>query len=146
AQKHGARVALFGRKINNAEHQLAFIEMLRLITEGQLTPEEAVRAYHGVLQAKKINPKLPLEKDLQSTDQSMSYEGSRIGRTSVSIQNNPISRPQTETPRVLRPLATTGEADASGWPVGPDGTPAFSEMNPAQRRAYNAQRLTRRFG
>ncbi|MEO8428282.1 MAG: hypothetical protein ABI651_14325, partial [Verrucomicrobiota bacterium] len=32
AQKYGARVALFGRKINNAEHQLAFIEMLRLIT------------------------------------------------------------------------------------------------------------------
>ena len=34
AQKYGARVALFGRKINNAEHQLAFIEMLRLITDG----------------------------------------------------------------------------------------------------------------
>ena len=36
AQKYGARVALFGRKINNAEHQLAFIEMLRLITDGKL--------------------------------------------------------------------------------------------------------------
>ena len=35
AQKYGARVALFGRKINNAEHQLAFIEMLRLITDGK---------------------------------------------------------------------------------------------------------------
>src|SRR5207249_10639411 len=44
AQKYGARVALFGRKINNAEHQLAFIEMLRLITEGKISPEEAVRA------------------------------------------------------------------------------------------------------
>jgi hypothetical protein len=56
AQKYGARVALFGRKINNAEHQLAFIEMLRLITDGKVTPEEAVRAYHGVLQAKGIRP------------------------------------------------------------------------------------------
>ena len=36
AQKHGARVALYGRKINNAEHQLAFIEMLRLITDGRI--------------------------------------------------------------------------------------------------------------
>src|SRR6187401_1091633 len=44
AQKYGARVALFGRKINNDEHQLAFIEMLRLITDGKLSPEEAVRA------------------------------------------------------------------------------------------------------
>src|SRR2546422_8844714 len=76
AQKYRAPVALFGRKINNAEHQLAFIEMLRLITDGRLSPEEAVRAYHGVLQAKKIQPKLPIEKDLELTDQSMSYGGS----------------------------------------------------------------------
>ena len=45
AQKYGARVALYGRKINNAEHQLAFIEMLRLITDQVISPEEAVRAY-----------------------------------------------------------------------------------------------------
>ena len=38
-------VALFGRKINQAEHQLAFIQMLRLISEGQVNPEEAVRAF-----------------------------------------------------------------------------------------------------
>src|SRR5829696_3251600 len=72
AQKYGARVALYGRKINNAEHQLAFIEMLRLITDGKISPEEAVRAYHGVLQARKIEPRLPLEQDLQLTDQTMS--------------------------------------------------------------------------
>src|SRR5437588_7072623 len=73
AQKYGARIALFGRKINNAEHQLGFIEMLRLITDGTISPEEAVRAYHGVLQARNIKPKLPLEKDLELTDQTMSY-------------------------------------------------------------------------
>src|SRR5207302_7456641 len=73
AQQYGARVALFGRKINNAEHQLAFIEMLRLITEQRVSPEEAVRVYHGVLQAKKIKPRLPLERDLELTDQSISY-------------------------------------------------------------------------
>ena len=61
AQKYGARVALFGRKINNAEHQLAFIEMLRMITDGKVGPEEAVRAYHGVLQARGIRPHRPLE-------------------------------------------------------------------------------------
>src|SRR5688572_19639225 len=62
AQKYGARVALFGRKINNAEHQLAFIEMLRLITDGRVGPEEAVRAYHSILQSKNITPNRPLEK------------------------------------------------------------------------------------
>jgi hypothetical protein len=71
AQKYGARVALFGRKINNAEHQLLFIEMLRLITDGKIAAGEAVRAYHGALQAHNIKPKLPLEKDLELTDQTM---------------------------------------------------------------------------
>ncbi|MGP8202029.1 MAG: hypothetical protein ACLQU4_21285 [Limisphaerales bacterium] len=69
AQKYGARVALFGRKINQAEHQLLFIEMLRLITDGKISPEEAARAYHGALQSRKIKPKLPLEKDLELTEQ-----------------------------------------------------------------------------
>ena len=50
AKKYGARVALFGRKINNAENQLAFIRFLRLIADGEISAEEAVRAYHGVLQ------------------------------------------------------------------------------------------------
>src|SRR5262249_54486822 len=88
AQKYGARVALFGRKINNAEHQLAFIEMLRLITDARISPEEAVRAYHGVLQAKGIKPKLPLEKDLELTDQAMSYEASsRRATVTVPARN-----------------------------------------------------------
>src|SRR5438132_7050547 len=98
AQKYGARVALFGRKINNAEHQLAFIEMLRLITDGKIKPEEAVRAYYAVLEAKKIEPKLPLEKDLELTDQSMSYDGSAHGRSSVPIVNNPLARGRDRSP------------------------------------------------
>ena len=71
AQKHGARVALFGRKINHAEDQLAFIEMLRLITDGKISPEEAVRSYHSGLKSRKIKPRLPLEKDLEVTDQAL---------------------------------------------------------------------------
>src|SRR6266516_1098908 len=97
AQKHGARVALFGRKINHAEHQLAFIEMLRLITDGKISPEEAVRAYHGILQAKKIKPKLPLEKDLESTDQSVQYESSGEQRAIVTFNENPQSDARSAT-------------------------------------------------
>ena len=44
AKKYGARVALFGRKINNSECQLAFVEFLRLIADGHLEPAEAVAA------------------------------------------------------------------------------------------------------
>src|SRR5438093_689098 len=88
AQKYGARVALFGRKINHAEHQLAFVEMLRLITDGKISPEEAVRAYHAVLEAKKIKPRLPLEKDLEATDQAMSYEATRRRHAAVTLKEN----------------------------------------------------------
>ena len=56
AKKYGARVALFGRKINNAENQLAFIRFLRWIADGEITAEEAVKAYHGVLQQLDIKP------------------------------------------------------------------------------------------
>ena len=76
AQKHGARVALFGRKINQAEHPLAFIEMLRRIVEHEISPEEAVSAYHGVLQASGIAPLRKLEDDIQLTSGITSYGGS----------------------------------------------------------------------
>ena len=120
AQKYGARVALFGRKINNAEHQLAFIEMLRLITDGRISPEEAVHAYHGILQAKGIQSKRALADDLQLTDQAMSYGGSP-SRATVTVRNNP--------------LATAH-----------NGTPDFDNMTREQRAAYHLERLTRRFG
>jgi hypothetical protein len=73
AQKHGARVALFGRKINLSEHPLAFIEFLRRITNGEIQPAEAVRAYHGVLAKVGIQPIRPLDQDLQVTDTKLSY-------------------------------------------------------------------------
>src|ERR1051326_1114743 len=151
AQKHGARVALFGRKINNAEHQLAFIEMLRLITDGKISPEEAVRAYHGVLQAKKIQPKLPLEKDLELTDQAMSYDttGAR-SRSAVTIQNNPLRTTNSETNGQVDAASDSTRSpqtpSASTWPAGPDGSPDFSRMNSAQRHAYDRHRLTQKFG
>src|SRR6266545_7529953 len=94
AQKYGARVALFGRKINNAEHQLAFIEMLRFITDGKVSPEEAVRAYHGVLQGKDIKPHRSLEEDSQLTDQAMSYDGSGRQRATVAVRNHPAANPK----------------------------------------------------
>ena len=75
AKKYGARAALFGRKINNAEHQLAFIQFLRMIADGEIAPEEAVRAYHGVLQGLGIKPARTLDKDMETTDQALSYGG-----------------------------------------------------------------------
>jgi hypothetical protein len=73
AHKYGARVALFGRKINLSESPLAFIEFLRRVVDGELTPIDAVKAYHGVLQATGIKPQRSLQQDLQLTTNKMSY-------------------------------------------------------------------------
>jgi len=76
ARKYGARVALYGRKINNAEHQLTFVQYLRAIADGRIEPVEAVKAYHGDLQKLGINPRRKLEDDLETTETSDSYSGS----------------------------------------------------------------------
>jgi hypothetical protein len=73
AQKYGARAALFGRKINAAELPLTFIEMLKRIVDGAITPEEAVRAYHAEMERQKVRPHRPLADDLQLTDPAVSY-------------------------------------------------------------------------
>ena len=150
AQKYGARVALFGRKINNAEHQLAFIEMLRLITDGKVTPEEAVHSYHGVLQGKRIQPHRSLEDDLKLTDQSMSYEGATNQRSTVTVHDNAIA---TEKPGKARAKANGAGAvsapasdEVADWPQRADGSPDFVRMNSVQRLAYDRWRLTRMFG
>ena len=147
AQKYGARVALFGRKINHAEHQLAFIEMLRLITDGKVNPEEAVRAYHGVLEAKGIQPHRSLEDDLKLTDQSMSYEGGTHQRSTVTVRDNPNAQEtaRTEGNGSRAAFAPTSDAPAS-WPQRADGSPDFGRMNSTQRLAYDRWRLTRMFG
>ncbi len=68
ARRHGARAALFGRKINRSEHQLTFVRFLRAIADGQLNAAEACRSYHAELERLGIRPKRPLEEDLQLTD------------------------------------------------------------------------------
>jgi len=74
AQKYGARVALFGRKIKEAEEPLTFIAFLRRIADGDISPEEAVKAYHGELQAKRIPPRRALAEDLKLTPATINYE------------------------------------------------------------------------
>ncbi len=129
AKRHGARVALYGRKINNSEHQLTFITYLRAIADGQIGAEEAVRAYHGDLQKLGIPPYRDLKADLELTTTATSYAGNHsqvslatAKPTTSSIRKRVISSPAT--------LPTTA-----------DGKPDFARMTPAQKLAYNRQRI-----
>ena len=63
AEKYGARLALFGRKINLADSPLDIVKTMREVADGAVSPEEAVRAYHGDLQRQGIVPSRSLADD-----------------------------------------------------------------------------------
>lgn len=67
ARKHGARAALFGRRIKDAEDPLAFIAFMRRIVDDDLDPVEAVKAYRAHLQTAGITPRRGLAADLERT-------------------------------------------------------------------------------
>jgi len=136
AKKYGARAALFGRKINSAEHQLSFIQFLRWIADGQISPEEAVKAYHGVLAGLGIPPARPLAQDMQLTSGITSYAGSG---TTISIPSRPAAGGGGSS--VSLPVGTDGS-----YPLRPDGAPDFARMTPAQRLAYHRNRLNKSMG
>jgi hypothetical protein len=71
AARYGARVALFGRKINFAEDPLALVAMMRAVVEGAIGPEEAVKAYHDGLKKTGRKPTLALAKDRQITEAAL---------------------------------------------------------------------------
>jgi hypothetical protein len=129
ARKYGARVALFGRKINNAENQLAFIRFLRYIADGELSAEEAVRAYHGVLQQLGVRAHRSLEEDMQLQTNVMTYAGN--GRT-VSVPDNGVRGKQSG-------LSAAQSKNGAG-------EPDFQKMTPAERIAYHKARWDRILG
>jgi hypothetical protein len=73
-ETHGGRVALFGRKIQQAESQLDLVALMRPVLRGELTPADAVRAYHDALARAGITPHRPLAEDLELTDPAMRAE------------------------------------------------------------------------
>jgi len=133
SKKYGGRAALFGRKINSAENQLAFIEFLRLIADGVIEPEEAVRAYHSVLAKLGVPPHRPLDQDLTLQTNVMSYGGSG---TTISIPAATSST--TEKPAAPKPNAARNASSAE--------TPNFAKMTPDERLAYHRERLRRTLG
>ena len=74
SKKYGARVALFGRKINAAEHQLSFVECLRRVADDEMKPAEAVKAYHAALKKLGIPARRSVKKDLELTVTGLSYK------------------------------------------------------------------------
>jgi hypothetical protein len=125
AKKYGARVALYGRKINNAEHQLTFIKYLRLVADDQIGPKEATQAYHADLKRLGIQPYRTLEDDLQQTETASAYSG-------------------TSAKKAAAKPAAAPAAQANGRTS--DDEPDFSTMSPAEKAQWNLERWRRILG
>ncbi len=123
AKKYGARVALYGRKINNSEHQLSFVRYLRAVADDEIQPAEAVRAYHGDLQKLGIQPYRSLDDDLQWTSTASAYSGS-----------GPKPRAAKPAPRPAAPAAAR------------ESEPDFSKMTPAEKALWNIEKWKRIIG
>jgi hypothetical protein len=144
ARKYGARVALFGRKINNAENQLAFIRFLRWIADGELGAEEAVKAYHGVLQQLGIRPQRSLEDDMKLQTNVMSYGGN--GKV-VSVPAPAVAKPQATKKDCGCGCNGAGTcAPKAATEPSANGEPDFRKMTAAQKVAYHRARWDRILG
>jgi hypothetical protein len=71
AEKYGARVALFGRKINLAESPLDLVRLMRAVADGALSPSEAVAAYHDALRKESVAPQRDLAADNTITEAAL---------------------------------------------------------------------------
>ncbi len=120
AKKYGARAALYGRKINNAEHQLTFIQYLRRLADDLIEPGEAVRAYHADLARLGIHPIRELDDDLQWSTTSDSYGGG----STISSRTAP------------QPPSAQAETTE----------PEFGKMTPAEKTEWNLARWKRILG
>jgi hypothetical protein len=160
AKQHGARAALFGRKINNSEHQLTFVTYLRAIADGKVGAAEAVKAYHGDLERLKIKPQRSLKDDLGSTAQATSYAGTGAAtkpsassaparaekpRPKVTISGGAPpaqrSRPAAAVLPAPTPAVAPPASAGNGLPKKADGSPDFSRMSSAQKVALARQRI-----
>lgn len=168
AKKYGAKAALFGRKINQAENQFAFIRFLRYLADGVISPEEGVRAYHSVLERLGIPPRRPLAEDLELTTGIMSYGGSN---KTISV---PAPQPSSNGAGkgTIAPLTTSAKttngavsksapagcrcgcggkekekgASGSACPKSNSSRPNFAQMSADERLAYHQRRIARIVG
>lgn len=138
AKKYGARVALYGRKINSAEHQLSFIRILRGVADDQILPVDAVKLYHSELEKLRIRPRRRLEDDLKSLAQVLSYDSSAATRTSA-----PAAAVPTASQEPKAKVASSASPKGNAVPESVGESASLSAQEKVQR---NLERLRKIFG
>ena len=132
ARKYGARAALYGRMINNSEHQPTFIQHLRWLADSDLDdPAEATRSYHAALAKVGVQPYRPLDEDLQSSQRGSAYSAGAATKPGRAKTNSPPRKPGVAP-------ATPG--------VTPGADADFATMTPAEKVKWNLDRWNRVLG
>ncbi|MCX5661707.1 MAG: hypothetical protein NTW19_18670 [Planctomycetota bacterium] len=138
ARRHGARAALYGRMINNAENQGVFIQHLRWLADGDLDdPAEAVKSYHASLEKVGIRPYRALQDDITPTRRGLAY-----GSSSARVDGGKPAQTATPAASLAKPAATK-PAPASAAAAASNGSPDFKTMTPEQKIAWNLARWNR---
>ena len=152
AQKYGARAALFGRKINNAECQLAFVEFLRRIVDGQVTPGGSRAG---------ISWRARAAEDQAATLAARRHAtAQRRDELRRAVDRERAQRDTEAKPAAGGESATAAKHDCGcggpsadkchchDKPASPtaDGEPDFSRMTVAEKLAYNKAKRDRVFG
>ena len=70
ARRTGVRKSRTGRMVRNGRNVRLLV---RRVVDGEISPTDAVKAYHEVLQRTGIKPQRSLQQDLQLTTNKMSY-------------------------------------------------------------------------
>ncbi|MDO4628967.1 MAG: hypothetical protein Q4C70_07265 [Planctomycetia bacterium] len=141
AKKYGARVALYGRKINSSEHQLTFIQVLRRVADGDLMPVEAVQLYHAELKKLGITPRRTLEDDLRPTAQVLSYDSS--SSVQVKTPTKSEEKPKNNAPK------TENRTCFGNLPRGntvPDEARQNANLTAQEKVQRNLEKLRKTFG
>ena len=68
AERYGARIALFGRKIYFADSSVEIVRCMRLVVEKQATPAEAVKIYHDHPKKTGVSARRTFEEDSEITE------------------------------------------------------------------------------
>jgi hypothetical protein len=137
SRRHGARAALFGRRIAAAEHQAAFVRLLDHVARGEASPAEAVHAYHGVLQGLRIRPLRELSEDLQPG--ARLFRGEETSATCVVVPELPYGGERSAA--IANPKPAPAVARTAY-----DDEPDFDRMTPQEKLEYNQRRRDRIFG
>jgi hypothetical protein len=131
AKKYGARAALYGRMINQAENQHVFVQHLRWIADGDITDAgQAVRSYHGSLEKVGLKPYRSLEDDLKHTLRASAYSGTSAVKVAVD-----------GTKAASAKSAAAAPAKSDGIPMTAAGQPDFTKMTVEQKVQWSLKKL-----